>query len=227
MKKAVISGDIVAYTSLSTEEKASLEKALLNFFQELQVDYNAYARLVKGDYLECVVSPEDAMRVALLIKTFIKSLAVELDETRDKRIKYFSVYGIRLAIGVGNLDRFDPAKGIIDGEAIYYSGRLLNEQHTHNKQKIHIKQSLFFMSGDEDMNANFDALFSLTDTLLNKASAKQSKVIFYKLQHKTEGEIAEILSVSRSVVNRQSRSVGWYALKKAVNYYEKIMKGDE
>jgi len=223
LKKAVISGDIVAYTSLSTEEKASLEAMLRDLFKKLQSDYKAYIRLVKGDYLECVVSPVDALRVALMIKTYIKSLDLQIDDERDSRIKYFSIFGIRLAIGIGELVRFDTDKGIIDGEAIYFSGRLLNEQHTHNKQKIHIKQSLFFQSPYEALNDNFDALFSLIDTLINKASAKQSKVIFYKLQHKTEAEIAGILGISRSVVNRQSISVGWYALKKALIYYEKLM----
>jgi len=224
LKKAVISGDIVAYTSLSTKERAALEKKLTDFFQNLQKTYDIYIRLIKGDYLECVLAPKDALRVALLIKTFIKSLALDFQKAKDKRIKYFSTYGIRLAIGIGDLTRFDKEKGIIDGEAIYYSGRLLNEQHTYNKQKIHIKQSLFFMSANAELNDNFDTLFSLIDTLINKASAKQSKVIFYKLQEKTESEIAKILSVSRSVVNRQSKSVGWHALKKAVNYYEKMMQ---
>jgi len=223
MYKAVISGDIVAYTSLSDSQKELLEKKLKQLFRVLEKDYDIFIRLIKGDYLEAVVKPEEALRIALLIKTYIKSLDFDIN-TEDSRSKHFKIYGIRLAIGMGTLDRFDAEKGIIDGKAIYRSGRLISAQHTHNKKKIHIKQSLFFSIEDADLDKEINAFFVLIDALLNQATARQSVVIYYKLKGLAENEIAEILKVSRSVVNRQAISTNWYALNMAINYIEYTMK---
>jgi len=222
MYKAVISGDIIAYTSLSEEQKRLLEDRLKELFAMLNSNFEIYIRLIKGDYLEAVVKPKEALRIALLIKTYLKSS--DIVKSSDNRSKHFKTYGIRLAIGVGNLDRFTPKKGIIDGDAIYRSGRLINEQHTHNKQKIHIKQSLFFSIEDKNLSIEMNAFFVLIDTLLNKATAKQSAVIYHKLRGIAEKDIATILKVSRSVVNRHAISVGWFALKTAINYIETALK---
>ncbi len=220
---AVISGDIIAYTSLSDSQKVLLEKKLKQLFKELEKDYDIFIRLIKGDYLEAVVKPEEALRIALLIKTYIKSLDFEIN-AEDSRSKHFKIYGIRLAIGVGTLDRFDTKKGIIDGEAIYRSGRLISTQHTHSKQKIHIKQSLFFSIENADLDMEMNAFFVLIDALLNQATARQSEVIYYKLKGLDENEIAKILKVSRSVINRQAISTSWYAINKAINFVEYSMK---
>ena len=221
--KAVISGDIIAYTSLSESQKNLLEKKLKQLFVELENDFDIFIRLIKGDYLEAVVKPQEALRIALLIKTYIKSLDIDVSSD-DRRAKHYKIYGIRLAIGIGKLDRFDAKKGIIDGEAIYRSGRLINAQHTHSKQKIHIKQSLFFSIDDEDFNNEIDAILTLIDALLNQATARQSAVIYYKLKDLDENTIAKILDVSRSVINRQAISVGWHAINKAVKFIEYTMK---
>ncbi len=55
MKKAVISGDIVASTSLTDEGRTHIEENLNKLLEELHEKYNMYGRMIKGDYLECVV----------------------------------------------------------------------------------------------------------------------------------------------------------------------------
>ena len=45
---------------------------------------------------------------------------------------------------------------VIDGEAIYYSGRKISEERpTYNKERIVIKNTLFFNSGDEKLKEAF------------------------------------------------------------------------
>ncbi len=220
MIKAVISGDIIAYTSLSVQQKDELEKTLNSLFYVINHKYKVYIRLIKGDYLECVVDePEYALEIALLIKMQIKSLEFN-NLQEDTRLKYFNNYGVRLAIGLGKLERIDKQKGIIDGEAIYFSGRLITEQNTHTQKKIHIKQSLFFKSYDENLNKEMDTLFGLTDFIINKSTSKQASVIYRKILGEKEDEIAKNLGVSKSVVNRQSISAGWYPLRKTLEYYK-------
>lgn len=224
MKRAVISGDIVAFTSLSNELKEFLEKRLQALTKKLEPRYNTYARLIKGDFLECVVpNPEDALVVALLIKSWVKAVPIQAKK-KDKRIRYFETYGIRLAIGYGTLDRFDREKDTIDGEAIYMSGRKINEEGTHGKERITIKKTLFFVSADDPLNKAMEPLMALVDHTMNKATAKQCEVLHYKLLGDSEAKISRTLGISQPVVNQHSTSVGWSAIEKAVDYFHQRIK---
>tara|TARA_R110002020_G_scaffold306170_1_gene522154 strand:- start:551 stop:1228 length:678 start_codon:yes stop_codon:yes gene_type:complete len=221
-QKAVISGDIIAFTSLADNAKNQLEQELYKLFSTLNSKYETFSRLIKGDYLECAVpSPENSLRIALVIKTFIKSRELA---AKTKRFRYFEEYGIRLAIGYGSLSRYTPETGIIDGEAIYLSGRRINEESTHNKERVNIKNTLFFVSEDENLNQNFEALFALLDFMLIKATRKQCEVAHYKLLGMSEGEIGKTLGTSQSAVNQHSTSIGWNAIEKAILYYEQLLK---
>jgi hypothetical protein len=226
MKKAVISGDIVASTSLTDEGRIHIEEELKKLLEELDVKYKMFGRMIKGDYLECVVpEPEHALRLALIIKAFIKSISGdEILNNNDSRFKFFKIHGIRLAIGYGELTRFEPEKGIIDGEAIYLSGRRINEELTYNKERIVIKSTLFFVSGIEELNREFEPLLALIDVLLSKATAKQCEVLCMKLMNLNEEAIATKMSIAQPVVNQHSTSVGWNAIEKAVNRFAEVLK---
>jgi hypothetical protein len=223
MKRAILSGDIIAYTTLSNENKHFLEKKIHELFAIISKKYKVYCRLIKGDTIECVVeNPKYAFEIALLFKTFIKSLPIK--EKNNKRFKYFKNYGIRIAIGIGKLNRYDKEKGIIDGEAIYMSGRKINEETTHNKKRIVIKNTLFFVSKNEKLNSLFQTIFSLIDFILNKATSKQCEVVFYKILNYKEKEIAKIIKVSQPVINQHSLSVGWNALEQAIRYFRQTIQ---
>lgn len=224
MKTSTISGDIVAFTSLSLKNKQILEKGISNLIQVIQKEFNSFCRIVKGDYLECVIDkPAQTLRIATLIKCYIKSVELE-SETDNKRFKYFKNYGIRLAIGYGDLKRFDSKKGIIDGEAIYMSGRKISEENTHHKERIVIKNTLFFISKEAHLNQQFEGTIALLDFILNKATAKQCEVLYYKLLGHSEKEISKIMEISQPVVNQHSISAGWNAIETAVKNFNSIIK---
>lgn len=218
----VISGDLVAYTSLEATEKERLEQKLEQLFIVLKQRFNVYGRRVKGDYLECVVpDPSQALGVALILKTAITSFEIDRDSD-DERLKAFQTYGIRLAIGYGTLDRFDPEKGTIDGEAIYRSGRAISKESTHNKDRIVIKNTMFVSSSDEVLKTNLETLLALLDHILSKITTRQSEILFHKLLGKSEKEIAAHLSISQPSVNQHSTASGWNAIDKTVNYYRTL-----
>ncbi len=226
MIKAVISGDIVASTSLSDAGRGLIEEALRKLIEELNIRFNTYTRIIRGDYLECVVpKPQDALRVALAIKSFVKSIPIENISLykNSKRVKLFKTYGIRLAIGYGQLSRFNADEGIIDGEAIYLSGITINEFSIYNKERIVIKNTLFFVSNDASLNKELEPLIALLDVLINKATSKQCKVLYLKLMKNKEEVIAAKLGIAQSVVNQHSTSVGWNAIEKAVKYFSEVI----
>jgi hypothetical protein len=55
MNHAVISGDIIAYTSLNESGKTKIESNLDILIKELKKKFNVYGRVLKGDYIECYV----------------------------------------------------------------------------------------------------------------------------------------------------------------------------
>lgn len=227
MKKVVISADIVSSTSLEAEDKQILERALNVLLTDLESSVSIFGRIIKGDSLEIVPKNlEDGLKVALAVKSFVKTLPINIEDyTKGKiRAKHFKTHGVRLAIGYGQLERFKPDEGIIDGEAIYLSGRAISSMHTYDKERIVIKNTLFFESSDKKLNEGLMPIMELLDVLLAKATEKQCMVLYLKLLGNSEIEIARKMKIDQSVVNRHSTSVGWNAIETSVLYFSSLMK---
>ena len=228
MNHAVISGDIIAYTSLNESGKTKIESNLDILIKELKKKFNVYGRVIKGDYIECYVPDiTDAFRVTLAIKSFVKSIEIlDSDVNSDKRgrLKLFKTYAVRLAIGIGELSRLDLKNGIIDGDAIYFSGRMINEDKTHNKAKVTIKNTLFIKSNNDKLDGEIQPLLSLIDIMISKNTEKQCEVLYLKLMGYNEESIVKKLKKRQSTVNEQSTIAGWNAIEKAVQRFENVIK---
>ncbi|MGO3184058.1 MAG: fumarate hydratase [Aequorivita sp.] len=226
MNYSVISGDIVSSTSLNNEDRKFVEENLKILLEDLKQKFNTYGRIIKGDYLECVIpTASDGLRVALAIKSFIKAIPIDTNNYKkaDNRIRQFKIHGIRLAIGYGELSRFQPEEGVIDGDAIYFSGREISGETTYDKERIVIKNTLFFSSKSEVLNKNFKPLLALLDVLISKATARQCEVLYLKLMDNQEEAIAKQLGIGQSAVNQHSTSVGWNAIEEAVDYFKMVI----
>ncbi len=225
MVAAVISGDIISSTSLHYEDRARLEEGIIDLFEALHTRFDVYGRMIKGDYLECVVREyQDSLRVALIVKSFIKSFPLSNSSNiKSSKVKLFKTHGARLAIGYGDLVRFDRDKGIIDGEAIYLSGRTISETAVHYKKRVVLKNTLYFLSKDVILNNQLAPIISLLDVLISKATSRQSEVLYFKLLSKSEDEISELLNIKQSVVNKHSTSLGWNSIEKAIMYYSQAL----
>ena len=121
---ATISADIVRSTSMNTEDLIVLRNRLRDLFQDFEEDYPGFwARIVRGDSIECVVpNYNDALRIAILIKLYVKMRVSEFECS-----EMLQRYGIRFSIGVADIKYADKKEDIINGPAIYLSGRNLDE----------------------------------------------------------------------------------------------------
>lgn len=226
LTKIVLSADIVAFTSLDEELRNQLIEYLNVLIKSLEKDFGTYGRIIKGDYIEIVVeNPVNALTIMLQVKSYIKSFSLNIENSKNNRLKNFKNYGVRIAMGYGKLDKYDKENGIIDGEAIYYSGRKLNEEtKTYNKERIVIKNTLFFISENDALNQNINTILGLIDILINNATAKQCQILYFRLLGLTEQEIAKELDTKQPTVNKQLTSIGWNAIEKSIKYFEQIMK---
>ena len=211
---ATLSADIVSSTSLSKEGTIELKQRIDCLFQLLGEKFPGFwGRQIKGDYIECLIPKvSDSLRIALIIKSSIKSITLP----EIKHNKNFQTYGIRIAIGIGEMRIIDEKEGILDGEAIYLSGRAIENMTSPNKgtSSIHIKGGV--------LPSSLNTIAILTDALMNNATKKQSEVLFYKLLSVKEEDIAEKLGISQPGVNSHSSSAKWYCIEEALNYFEQI-----
>lgn len=227
---AIISGDIIASTALNETELQQLASDVERLFELLSQKYNNkdilfWGRLIKGDYIECYIQePQYSLRVALLIKTLVKKMILEKlsDKTDQKKRELFKKYGIRLAIGIGSMRTVDKERGILDGEAIYLSGRKIDNQRSSSKVKVVIKNTLFFETTNSTIKEQGSVLMELLDVILNNATARQCHVLYHKLIGRSEQEIAQELNVNQATVNQHSTASGWNAIEHTLNYFEQL-----
>lgn len=211
---ATISADIVSSTSLSKDETIELKQKIEEQFVLLKEKYpNFWGRQIKGDYIECLVPDvSHALRIAFIIKTCIKSFGI----VEKKGTKNFQTYGVRIAIGIGNMRIVDKEQGIMDGEAIYLSGRAIENMGSPNRGTLTIEIS------DKQLAMPLRTVALLTDALINNATKRQSEVLYYKLLSTKEMDIAEKMGIKQSSVNEHSTLAKWYCIEEALNYFEQI-----
>ena len=213
MKYGTLSADIVQSTSLTVDDTKRLHQYLDRFLSEMQELYpnRLWGRLVKGDEIELVTdSPNDVFRIALMLKCYVKAFVPNDEVGRD-----FRKFGVRIALGVGSLRINDDVTGVMDGEAIYFSGRGLS-------RLAGAKSNLSFAMSDAGLSDAVNTICVLVSDLLDGATQKQCQVLYWKLRGKNETEIAGILGVSQPTVNKMSASASWHSLGKALGYYENI-----
>ena len=206
---ATISADIVSSTSLSVDETIRLKQRIEALFALLKTKYpDFYGRQIKGDYIECVMqNVSNVFRIALVIKSCIKSFP---------KAKSFQTYGIRMAIGIGNMRIVDTEQGIWDGESIYMSGRSLEGMNALNKGTLSVCTS------KRQLSCPLQTIALLTDAIMNDMTLRQSEVIYYKLLGLKETDIARNLGISQSGVNKASSATKWYCIEEALKYFEQI-----
>lgn len=227
MNSTTISADIISYTSLGQRDKREVEKKIQDLLSELTKKYaaqNFFGRIIQGDSIECAMSsPTYSLRVALILKTFVKSIDLFEQNEMERRIRYFRQYGLRVAIAVAPLLTLDTKNGIIDGEAIYLSGRTISEMSTSNKKRIVVKETMFFRTINEEVQDRFDSIITLLDAIISKCSSKQCKVLFYKLSGLSEKEILQVVDVNQPTISQHSTAGSWNAIEKSINYFEKYI----
>lgn len=211
MRYATISADIVDSTKLNANDTIRMKHYLMDFLERMmKVSEGSWGRVVKGDAFECVLlHPHDALRVALMLKCYVKSFVPEAKNLE------FSKYGIRIAIAIDELRTVNQSLGIIDGEAIYRSGRAIEKRHSN------VKGTMMLCYDGAETEA-LQAIVALCDTVINKATSKQCEVLFEKLYGIAEVDLAKKTGKSIPTINKHSQKAGWSAIECAVKYFETL-----
>ena len=209
---ATISADIVSSTSLSAQALIDISYAIKKCLLEFETSYDGFwGRLVKGDSIECVVqNPKDALRIALGIKTLIKSFVPDGGAS-----KKFSQYGVRIAVAIDDLRIINRNLDIIDGEAIYLSGRAVSEKKT--------KSEMFAVCGSGcPCRKEIQIMVSMIDAILNQAKPRQCEAMYYKLRGISQNDISAIMDIKPPTVTAHLQAICWSSIEPVLEYYESL-----
>ena len=223
MKGAVITADMVNSSGMSFEQKERLLDCIREHLQALEKNGSIIkSQLFRGDSFQCLTANNTlGLRVALILKTFIKSLDPAMIKTTAEQLNKSSglifidkMFDVRVSVGIGEVMYHEVGLGLSDGEAFQLSGRKLDDM---KKQKL-----TFAISTEDIYKQELITLSALLDFILSKTTALQCEVITLKLQGLTETDIAERLAVQQSAVNQRAGAAGWSAIETAVKRFETI-----
>lgn len=212
---ATISADIVRSTSMNTEDLIVLRNRLRDLFQDFEEDYPGFwARIVKGDSIECVVpNYNDALRIAILIKLYVKMRVSKFECS-----EMLQRYGIRFSIGVADIKYADKKEDIINGPAIYLSGRNLDEI----SRRENVMTAFEIGQAPKTLSNLLDSYVAMVSGIVDSYSAKQAEVVFLKLLGFKEIEISERVGISQSSVNTRAANAQWGLLNTAIKDFEAL-----
>jgi len=192
-----------------------LRNRLRYLFQDFEKDYPGFwARIVRGDSIECVVpNYNDALRIAILIKLYVKMRVSEFDCS-----EMLQRYGIRFSIGVADIKYADKKEDIINGPAIYLSGRNLDEI----SRRENVMTAFEIGQAPKPLSNLLDSYVAMVSGIVDSYSAKQAEVVFLKLLGFKEIEISERVGISQSSVNTRAANAQWGLLNTAIKDFEAL-----
>ena len=224
MNQAVITGDIIHSTTLSIEDRIALSKNIQSALKVWEKDYGIKSEFFQGDSFQCFIpNAHFALRVALIIKTYIRSLNpinlydVSLKEQpTKKKVLLFTntIIDARMAIGIGETDHVDVKLSNSHGLAFELSGHLLND--------IKKSRQRLAIATNDNHHDELEASIVLLDALISKTTALQCDVLCFKLLGYNETAIARQLNILQSAINQRSQAASWNAIHTFVKHFETI-----
>ncbi len=225
--KAVITGDIIHSTKLTSDDKRMLINEIEAGLKQWSKDFEMKYEIFRGDSFQCLLdNVMSALRLTLIIKSYIKSLnpsekGETIRESGKKTSMLFPVweFDARIAIGIGEVQFLDTSLGKSDGSAFVLSGHTLDDL----KNK---KQSIGIATID-NYQEELQTEIVLLDLIISRMTALQSEVVSLKLLGYNETEIANQLGVNQSAVNQRSNGAGWNAINNMVQRFENIYSNEK
>ena len=211
----IVSCDVIDSTSLDREALIQLRE---DIYSKLFPDIDTicpgfWGRVVRGDTIECCLEEHrKSFRVALLIKCWFMEWA-----SRHNASESMLKSGVRFSIGIGHMRIVDRGMDIMDGPAIYLSGRNLDYIAERGLT------TYFEMDSDNDeVNLLIDNNILLVDQLVERATDRQLPILYGRLLGQMEREIAQRLSITHGAVNQRAKNAGWPYIKYTLTMFEDI-----
>jgi hypothetical protein len=196
----IITGDIVNSRKLSSEIWIDDFKKLLNNFGKNPVEWDIY----RGDEFQLEVkNPEDALIIALRIKSYFKTLKLD----------------VRMSLGFGDMTYNAEKISESNGSAFSRSGEVFE---TLKKQKI----NLAINSGNDTFDAEINLMLRLSLTFMDNWLAQSAEFVLTAIENPTlsQEEIGVKLGINQAAVSRRRKRAQFDLMMEMENYFRNKIK---
>lgn len=210
---AALTGDAIKSSRLDSDARRQLHDAILKAGEDLKESFPGLLvdgiNIFRGDSVQFLLNkPAQSLRVALFFRAALKAA-----------ISSFKA-DMRIAIGVGTID-FMPevSKGGADGEAYRLSGPALDSMGSKQTLRLALPQSWASTDNHEALKTTV----VLVGALAGRWSGKQALAVKGALLGYTQDEICKTWSspVSRQAVAKNLDGGDWFAVERALQFFEK------
>lgn len=213
LKYAVITGDVVNSSSLTSNERELVLDFIKKIFKRIEKEEGRIKELkenyviTRGDSFQIVVKDlRMILKYTVLLRAGLKGLInKDLSQLCDTRI----------SIGVGSIDYWGNSISESDGDAFRYSGRAFDK--FKNKERLRIK------TDEEELDDELNVYFMLLNSIISDWTNLRAQIIYEKILEPKQKSIANKLDISASVVSRRLNSAHWNSVETLLNRFEKIV----
>jgi hypothetical protein len=197
---SIITGDIVNSRKLSSKIWIDGLKKLLNTFGKSPVEWEIY----RGDEFQLEVkNPEEALIIALQIKSYFKSLKLD----------------VRMSIGFGDMTYKANKISESNGTAFIRSGELFE---TLKKQKINLAVN----SGNEAFDTEINLMLRLSLTFMDSWLVQSAEFVLTAIKNPSlsQEEIGVKLGINQAAVSRRRKRAQFDLVMEMENYFRNKIK---
>lgn len=160
--------------------------------------------LYRGDSIQAVLDPQQALRVALLWRSAIRAV----DEGKGG-------WDIRIAIGIGEASYTGSRVSTSAGQAFELSGLLLDELKKKDSPRIGIR------SASSSWNDQLETECILADTIMQRWTPGGAAAVFNALLYEeTQEQLASRMGIAQSSIHKRLNSANWLALRHWLQYFQ-------
>jgi len=187
-KIAVLTGDIIRSTDLDPVRRQQLQAVLTSAFAGITGLIPLFrAEQFRGDSFKAVCpKPEEGLRALLLIQALLRK----------------NDFGIRIALGLGDIQYESGSILTSDGSAFQRSGPALDDIKKKN-------QPVAVIGPSDSFNQEWRVHSLSLGYLLQRWTLPQAEAVLAQLQGLTQEETARSLDIRQPAVQQRLQATGW------------------
>jgi len=210
---AIITGDIVASSRLSSNKREMLHKVMMDSSKVLQDEFKDAVPMgvdiFRGDSWQIIISkPAKVLRLALFYKAMLRA---KMESHR---------FNTRMAIALGHVD-FIPGNRVSEGygEAYQLSGKAL--------ESMPKASNMSFVFPGMELEKALNVVIRLIDSISSRWSDRQALAVTGALRGWKQEKIAEKWwkkKVTQQAVAQHLSRAGWYPVEKGILFFEQCLR---
>jgi len=205
-KFAVITGDIINFTSLGSEQRQSLITATEKLLKSW-VDKPEDAEVFRGDSYQLILGDiDDAIKKSIRLICWFKKHSDAINNIQ---------LSSRVSVGIGTVAYRGKSVLDSDGEAFHQSGRYFDKMGT--------GETLAIQTNNEEVNRQITIILSFINLFINQWTPNQAEVIYLACEGYTQLKMAEALNLNQGAVNRRLKAARWKEVEKGILYISKLV----